>query len=637
MSYQRTSDDIRRDLYLRKLQTGEIQGPPVGKASVDKPWLKYVSEDVVLSSLPEKSIYDYVYDNNKDYLDRIAINYFDTKITYGEFFDKVDSVSKSLLNQGVREGDYVSIVSPTTPETIYLFYAIGKIGAIGNMIDPRASKKEIKDFINETRSDLLFVVESNDYISKIEDAVKETTVTKIFTLSPTNALTISSKLKAAYNVLSANNGKTLKEKINSIKFKRPDCFNSWDDFYNSGRDFDFEREKYEYPDYKANRPVVAVHTGGTTGRPKGVLLTHDNLNGASFQCENCGFDFRREHKWFNIMPMFIAYGVGNGLHLPLACGMEVIVEPQFNPEQFGKKLKKYKFNHVTGVPSHYDYLIESEELKDECELTYLLSCIMGGDKGRVDREKVVNDWFKEKKISRNVDKGYGMTEVTAAVAATGPKEVNKLGSCGVPFSHTVISVFRADKEDGQYGPEDELFYNEDGEVCITGPNVMYGYIDNAEEEAKILKTHSDGSVWIHSQDMGRIDSDGCLYIEDRMKNLMALTSGFKVYPSKIENVVYSHPAVEVCKTVGVQDPENFHGQRPMVYIVLKEGCDYNCEQIIQEISLLCEEKLPDYSLPLDYKIKEKLPLTKVGKIDIIALRNEFNEELLGNVRVRKLK
>ena len=141
MNYTRTKEDIERDLYLRDLQLGKIQGPITGKASLDKPWLKYYEEDDIVKDIPRKTIYEYIYDSNVDHLDRIAINYLDTEITYEELFDKIDETAKALLSAGVKEDDYVSVVSPTTPETIYLFYALAKIGARGNMIDPRASEK----------------------------------------------------------------------------------------------------------------------------------------------------------------------------------------------------------------------------------------------------------------------------------------------------------------------------------------------------------------------------------------------------------------------------------------------------------------------------------------------------------------
>ena len=639
MSYLGTKEEIERNLNLKDLLEGRKQGPLLEKPGLDRPWLKEYSRDVIAMDMPGGTLYDNLVESNKDNMRRIALNYFDRKITYSEFIKNINDVAKALEASGVKAHDMVSIASVSTPETVYLFYALSKIGAVGNLIDPRSSTQNLHHYIEESDSKLLFVIESDEYTDKLLKAKEGTSVEEVFSISPIASASVMYKSKAIYGAVkearkNAEDEESILDIIKDLKFNRPEGVKSWNDFYIRS----VGREDSKIVHDKDN-PAVLIHTGGTSGKSKGVLLSNYNLNAACKQSQYSGFNFKTGHKWLNIMPPFIAYGVGNGLHLPLTCGMEVVLIPNFEPRKFGELVKKYKFNHVTGVPSHYDDLINSKALKGE-NLSYCMSLIMGGDKAKVRREEVINDFLKKHNCKYKVSKGYGMTEVSAAVCATGKDELNKLGSVGIPFPSTTIAIFDAEskdpRRDDSYSDADQLGYDEIGEVCMTGPNIMIGYFNNNEEEKAVLKVHEDGKVWVHSQDLGKIDKDGCVYILDRMKNLVALHTGFKLYPENIENVILNHPAIDECKVVGVQDPDHFHGMRPYVYVTLKKDIDLSEDEIIEQLSLLCEAKLADYSQPLDYKIKDAFPITKVGKIDENALRDEYNDSLKGMCRVRTL-
>ncbi|WP_204792011.1 AMP-binding protein [Oscillibacter sp. CU971] len=282
-----------------------------GYPSIDKPWLKYYSEEAINAQLPTCTIYDYLYENNKDYRGRTALNYFGRKISYGELFENIEKTARALKQNGVGKGSIVTVLMPTLPETVYLFYALGKIGAIGNMVDPRTSAEGIRDYIQEVGSELLIAVDV--VLPKAADILSKTTIKKVLVISPADSL--PPVMRTLYKV---KQGKS--PKINSL------CI-SWKSFIAEGTAYIGDTDT----EYERNLPVVIVHTGGTTGRPKGVMLTNDNLNISAFQCQISGIDMQREHSWLNIMPPFIAYGVGNGLHLPLSIGMETILIPQFDP------------------------------------------------------------------------------------------------------------------------------------------------------------------------------------------------------------------------------------------------------------------------------------------------------------------
>lgn len=565
-----------------------------GYPSIDKPWLKYYSEEAINAQLPTCTIYDYLYESNKDYRGRTALNYFGRKISYGELFENIEKAARALKQNGVGKGSIVTVLMPTLPETVYLFYALGKIGAIGNMVDPRTSAEGIRDYIQEVGSELLIAVDV--VLPKAADILSKTTIKKVLVISPADSLP-----PVPRTLYKLKQGK--RPKLNGA------CI-SWKSFIAEGVAYTGTTSA----GYEKNRPVVIVHTGGTTGRPKGVLLTNDNLNVSAYQCNISGLDFRRKHTWLNIMPPFIAYGVGNGLHLPLIVGMEVILIPQFDPNKFDELLLKHKPNHMTGVPSHYGNIINSQTLKNK-DLSFLIAPIVGGDSMNIDLEQQTNQFFKNHNAKCHVVKGYGMTEVSAAVSVCATDSCNQIGSVGIPFTHTVISIF--DVENCE-----ELSYNQEGEVCITGPNTMLGYYKNPEATAEIIVRHKDGLDWVHSGDIGYMTEDGMLFIVDRIKRMIVRHDGFKVFPSMIEKTIASHEAVQSCCVVGIPDKEHSQGKLPAAHVVLAPAFSGQKSDVQQQLAALCQKELPEYAQPVDYVFRDSLPLTPIGKVDYRALEKE---------------
>ena len=581
-----------RDIYLKNIANGKLQGPIVGYSSIDKTWLKYYTDNTIMSDLPKKTAYQYIFDKNKKNLDKTSLNYFGRKITYEEFFKNVDELSDILLNYGIKEGDIVSIAMPSFPETIYLFYALSNIGAVSNMIDPRTNSEMIYQYVNEVHSKLFVTVDIA--ANKLNEIKEQTTVNDVLVVSASNSL--PQPLKLLYNLK------------NKSEFDK-NTFTKWEEFIkNYSGENDFKKI-----DYVEDRPVVLVHTGGTTGKSKAVILTNENINAASFQCETAGYDFQSWHNWLNIMPPFIAYGVGNGLHLPLACGMEVVLIPAFKPEEFDKLLMKYKPNHMVGVPSHYENLMKSKKLSKK-DLSYIIAPTVGGDKMNEELEEEVNTYLKDHNCDYKIVKGYGLTEVNAAVAACTSNENNKLGSVGIPFPKTNISIFEPQTEN-------ELRYGEVGEICISGPNTMKGYYHNEEETNNMIRIHSDGSKWVHSGDLGYMDRDGNLFIIDRIKRIIVRSDGFKVFPSMIEDVINGIENVKTSKVVGIRDLNYSHGKLPKAHVVL-ENENVDIEEQKNIIYNECMKKLPEYCQLQEIQFDKDLPLTPIGKVDFKKLEEQ---------------
>ena len=384
----------------------------------------------------------------------------------------------------------------------------------------------------------------------------------------------------------------------------------WKDFIAAGEGKDTGAEPYD-PDHTC----VVVHTGGTTGSPKGVMLTDVDFNSIAQQFGAYEKLFRRGQKLMNIMPPFIAYGYACGVHLPLVLGLTVIIIPNLDPAKLGALIWKYKPEHMFGVPAHYQQMAASPLLKKKKDLSFIRNYAAGGDSLPLGAELTVNEFLKAHNVEYPLAKGYGMTEVaSAATVAAG--NVTKPGSVGIPMLNTVVSIFEP-------GTETELPIGERGEICICTPTVMKGYYNKPEETDMILRRHADGQIWAHTGDVGYMDEDGFVYLDSRIKRMIIRHDGFKVFPSMIENVISRHPAVHQCSVVGCTDKDHVQGRLPFVYVVLDPEGDKKKRQIVRELRQLCNEELPEYVQPVGYKFISEMPFTPVGKVDYRKLEEEI--------------
>lgn len=597
-----------RDLYLRKLALGEIQGPLTGYPGKDKPWLKYYDEEAIIKDGPKCSVYEMIYQSNKDYLENNAIQYFNRYITYRELFEGIEAVARSLKMNGINEGDIVSVLLPNIPESVYLFYALSKIGAIANMIDPRSSEKDILHYINEVDSELVIALDDpeTNAVLKVKNIIAKTNVQKIVKVAATNSL--------------LNDGQEEKITENS---KIICNFNA---FLAEGADYVGTTEVT----YAANRAVVIEHTGGTTGIPKGVLLSNDAINMIVHHFMVSGLLFERDQKWLNIMPPFIAYGVGNGLHLPLAIGMCVVAVPKFEPNKIDELIDLYRPNNFAGVPIHYESIIHSDKLKDVDFSKWILPGV-GGDTMDADLEREANEFLREHNSLTDVIKGYGLTEVCGGACANFGK-ANAIGSVGIPFSRNNIAIFEPNIGNNLGLDERELPYNTRGEICIASPSMMLEYYKNHIETEAVLRKHSDGQVWMHTGDIGYMNENGLLFIDGRIKRVIIRYDGFKIYPFGIENLINSFPEVDFCKVVATPDVNHVQGNLPQANIILKPEYKDQEEAIIKKIKDVCNHGLAEYAIPSDYQVVEEFPRTPIGKVDYVAMENKNKEKVKRRVR-----
>lgn len=563
-------------------------------ASQAKPWLKYYDQKFIDQTLPALSAFEYVCQRSKNHLNDTALEYYGRKFTYADLIVNVKKTAAALRGAGVKKGDIITVVSIMTPEIIALFYAADMMGATLNLVDPRYSVEGIREYIEEVDSHLLVCL--NVVYERCRQAAKRTNVEKVIVLSPADSL--PPVMAVGYKLTTPDKNKYASNVIR------------WKQFIKGGEGQSTAAEPYD-PDHAC----VVVHTGGTTGSPKGVMLTDDCFNGIALQFQAYPKLFHRGQKLMNIMPPFIAYGFACGIHLPLVLGFTVIIIPNLDPAKLGSLVLKHKPEHMFGVPTHYQQLASDPKLRDK-DLSFIINYAAGGDSLSRGAEQTVNDFLAAHGARYPIAKGYGMTEVSSAATVAAGLD-NKPGSVGIPMVNTVVAAFEP-------GTDQELPIGQRGELCISGPCLMKGYYNKPEETAILLRRHPDGRVWAHTGDMGYLDEDGFVFLDSRIKRMIIRHDGFKVFPSMIENVVSRHPAVHQCSVVGCTDKDHTQGRLPFVYIVLKAGITAKKKQVIRELERMCAEELPEYVQPVAYKFISSMPMTPVGKVDYRQLEADIS-------------
>ena len=564
-------------------------------ASVAKPWLKYYDASFIGQPLPDCTTFEYLYQQNKQHLNEPALEYFGRKITYADLFVNIKKTAAAFRAIGLKKGDIATVVSIMTPEIIYAFYAADLIGATLNLVDPRYSVEGIHDYIAEVDSHLLICL--NVTYDRCVQAAKRTHVERILVVSPADSLSLPMAM--------------------GYKLKNPDKnhYSSnvihWKDFIAGGQGQSTAADPVDPMDHAC----VVVHTGGTTGSPKGVMLTDRNFNTIAKQFKTYEFLCHRGQTLMNIMPPFIAYGFACGIHLPLTLGIKVVIVPNADASKLGSLVLKYRPQHMFGVPTHYQQLATDPRLKNK-DLSFIRMYAAGGDAISVGAEENVNEFLAAHNVEFPMAKGYGMTEVSSAATAAAAS-ITKPGSAGIPLVDTIVSVFEP-------GTAKELPIGEQGEICICSESIMKGYYHKPEETAAVKQVHPDGRTWVHTGDVGYIDEDGFVFVGSRIKRLIIRPDGFKVFPSMIENAISHHPAVRQCSVVGCVAKDHPQGRLPFVFVVLDPAAADKKRQILRELRQLCVEELPEYVQPVAYKFISEMPLTPVGKVDYRKLEEQIS-------------
>lgn len=559
------------------------------------PWLKYFGDIPAHLDYPSGSMYEAVRESAQRLkkMNSVAYEFQGKKTTYKQFLNKIELLGKAYRSIGINEGDTVTVCMPNTPQGVDTFYALNRIGAVPAMIHPLSAVGEIAFYINTAQSKAVLVVDL--FYEKVLEALKQVN-------HPVKVVVahIKDELPFPLNMLYPL---TLKKKPAPLPKDNKDVID-WADFVSAGKKAPALTNEFPQKDDTA----VILFSGGTTGTSKGIQLTNLNMNALAAQvASNAGFSMEGL-RMFSVMPLFHGFGLGVGIHTALMASGTCIIIPQFTIQTYARDVKKYKPNVIVGVPTLYEALLRSEGF--DFDLSFLRGMFCGGDSLSVELKKKVDKFLKDHNATIQVREGYGTTECVTASCLT-PYDTYREGSIGIPFSDTYYAIVNPQNDT-------EVPYGEEGEICICGPTVMKGYLNNAEETASTLRVHADGNVWLHTGDLGVMDDDGFVYYKQRMKRLI-IVSGINVYPSQVENAIDAHPDVLLSCAVGVPDPYKMHVVK--AFVVLRQGVEPS-DKIKEEIIENCKKNISRYGVPKEIEFRTELPKTLVGKVAYRVLEEE---------------
>jgi len=545
---------------------------------------------------PEKTMYQMVKDMAEKHPNEIAYEFFNLTTDYKSFLKKIDEVAGALFKAGIREGDAVTVCMPNVPQALACFYAINKIGAIANMIHPLSSEGSITFYLNISESKIILTLDQ--FYEKVNNALKEVDhEVTILTARVQDELPVY--LKLPYTLSS---GKKY--------LKYPNTSNGivWKEFLKNQADEVIEST------FVMDRTAVILYSGGTSGTPKGICLTDFNMNALAMQCVSSIKDpLRPGIKMLSCMPMFHGFGLGINIHTVLIYGAQCVLMPNFSIKNYAKMIIKKKPNFIAGVPTIYEALLHIPDLKG-VKLDFMMGAFCGGDSLSIELKRKVDSFLKEHGASIRIQQGYGLTECVTASCLT-PYYKEKDGSIGLPLNDMKYAIVKQ-------GTEDVVGPNIEGEIILTGPTVMKGYLKNPEETAQTLRKMPDGNTWLFTGDLGCMDEEGFVYFSQRIKR-MIITNGYNVYPGQLENVIDSIEAVSYSCVIGVKDDRR--GQRVRAYVVLRDGYPES-EEIKEEIMNALKKSIDAYALPKEIIFRKELPKTLVGKVFYRQLEDEANKE-----------
>lgn len=563
------------------------------KKKIPAPWKKYYTDDELNIKIKNISLYKQVVESSIKYPNYTAYEYFGKKVKYKKFIKQIDKCSYALKKYNVNKGDIVTICLPNVPEALILFYALNKIGAVANMVHPLSAEEEIKLSLNSTRSKYLFAIDM--CYSKINNIIDGTKVKKVVYIKASDSLKLPLKMGYYFKNLNKYEHYKLNEKNTN-----------WNLFMLNR--LLVNKNKIKFKKNGKNTPAVILHSGGTSGIPKNVVLQNRAFILGAKQEETVLKKLNPGDSCLGIMPNFHGFGISVLMHTPLTLGCYTILVPQIDSKKFDILLKKTKPTCILGVPTLFEALTNSNNVK-HLDLSFMKYIVSGGDILQKGLEDKINTYLKEHNANIEVTQGYGMTEALAAVTLAHDR-INKSGSIGIPLPGNYIKIINP-------STRETLPYNNIGEICIHTKALMLGYLNNEKETNEVLQMHEDGYVWLHTGDLGLMDEDGFIFYKGRIKR-MIISSGYNIYPNHIEDIIESHPAVLQCTVVGMPHP--YKKEVPKAYIVLKPG--FHGLFIKTEIKEYCKKNLEYHMVPYKFVYRNNLPKTKLGKVDFKRLMKD---------------
>ncbi|MFC0270231.1 AMP-binding protein [Metabacillus herbersteinensis] len=554
-----------------------------------KPWLQHYPEDLPHHlSFENKPLQQYLKEAASEFPSKSAINFLGKEITFSELYTQSLKLASYLQSIGVQKGDRVSIMLPNCPQAVIAYYGVLFSGGIVVQTNPLYMERELEYQLKDSGSEYILTLDLlYPRVSKMKalTGLKHVIVTSIkdYLPFPKNVLYPFVQKKQNQLVVKVEHGG------DNHLFKEI-----------------LKRAQPEVKEVEVNTKediALLQYTGGTTGFPKGVMLTHENLVANTTMCSAWMYKSKRgEEVVLGIIPFFHVYGMTTVMNLSVMQGFKMILLPKFDATDTLKAIQKHKPTLFPGAPTIYIALLNHPDLKDY-DLSSIDACLSGSAPLPVE----VQERFERETGGRLVE-GYGLSETSPVTHSNFLWGERRKGSVGVPWPNTESVIFSM--ENGGIASTNEL-----GEIAIRGPQVMKGYWNKQDETNAVLK---DG--WLLTGDIGYMDEDGYFYIADRKKDLI-IAGGFNIYPREIEEILYENEKVKEVVVAGIPDP--YRGETVKAYIVLRDGQTATEE----EMNEFTRKHLAAYKVPRIYEFREELPKTAVGKILRRALVDEEKEKL----------
>ena len=556
----------------------------------DSPWLRFYGNMPKNIAYPDLTLSQLVLQTAERCPTKCAYEFMGKRTSYRQLALRIRRAASALYRLGIRKGDRVTICMPNCPQAVDCFYALSRIGAIANMIHPLSAKQEITFYLNCSHSTAILTLDR--FYEKVYNACKKAEAMPTLLIA---------KLEDELSPL-MKLGFSLTEARKYPKLPQNDSYILWSKLLQ-------EADGTLPPDEGARDECACIlYSGGTTGTTKGICLSHLNMNALALQTiAASGYESIQGKSMLSVMPIFHGFGLGVGIHTALVGGAKCILVPNFSVKTYAKLLRTKKPNFIPGVPTLFEALLRTEGL-EKLDMSFLMGVFSGGDSLSVELKRKVDAFLKAHRAKVQIREGYGTTECVTASCLT-PFAYAREGSIGIPFPDTYYKIVKPDTTEECDG---------EGEICLSGPTVMLGYLDNPEETALALRRHADGRIWLHTGDLGTMDADGFVYFKQRMKR-MIISSGYNVYPSQLENIIDGHEAVLLSCVIGVKDP--YKMQRIKAYVVLRP--EYRpSEEMKAELMSYCRERIAKYALPSEIVFRDELPKTLVGKVAYRVLEEE---------------
>jgi long-chain acyl-CoA synthetase len=556
---------------------------------VNKPWLSlYPSEIPHEINFEERTLQSYLKEAAIEHPSKTAIHFLGKKLTFQEVYDQSLKLANYLKELGVKKGDRVSIMLPNCPQAVISYYGVLFAGGIVVQTNPLYMERELEYQINDSGSEIIITLDIlYPRVSKVKALtnLRDIIVTGIkdYLPFPKNMLYPFVQKKQYGIVVKVEHSgenhlftEVMKEsQVNEI-------------------DVDIDPE---------NDLALLQYTGGTTGFPKGVMLTHMNLVSNTMMSVKWMYKCKRaQEKVIGILPFFHVYGMTAVMNLSIMQAFEMVLLPKFDPETTLKTIQKEKPTLFPGAPTIYIALLNHPDIQ-KYDLSSIDSCISGSAALPVE----VQEQF-ERVTGGKLVEGYGLSEASPVTHANFLWDERVSGSVGIPWPNTDSKILSM--ETGEEAPVNEI-----GEIVVRGPQIMKGYWNRKEETEAVLK---DG--WLLTGDLGYMDERGFFYVVDRKKD-MIIAGGFNIYPREIEEVLYEHEKIQEVIVAGIPDP--YRGETVKAYVVKKQGASLTEE----ELDAYARKHLAAYKVPRLYEFRDELPKTAVGKILRRALIEEEKQKI----------